>query len=1205
MNATLARGRRFTLTAVLGMLAVLLMSTVMPASAANPAPVQTYFITEPEDDVLDAMNIINSAANSPMVSKGSIAIRFNGTYVYYDHWEDGFANDIANPTAGEIYANPGNLDGVQIWGNGIAADGCAPQIGSTPVVCTNANDVLDAGDVIILDDPDIEVPNLASTIDWDGKDKIGASAVVAVSRSLWASNSNSLFAWANSMFPTSDWGQEYTSPVGCDTTTNAGAMFEYTGFSITAAYDDTVIEVDPEGNGTWEAQVTLDEGETYYDDSSSGFGCDYIRQGGKVRSTDPAKPIQVVILTGDIGSSYASRDLNLYPDASLTSSYWIPVGNDSGSSGDPGDVRLFIYNPSSTNLYVRCESPSTATTYTIAPDSVNSSFTLENNEAGHCFAVTAAGGTTPDPSRQFSGLATVDTAASGWDWALPFIPEQLLSNQALVGLGEGRDWTSNQSLTQNGSPLWVTPVCQTFFYVDWNNDGTPDKVDFNGDNDVTDANVNGLDETTSDQGFQVNALQSVRLRDASDRDQTGAYIYTRTAANGGGTGGCSFAGAWGEDPRVASVGSPGLDLGTIIINLKAVETSKASTLLIDNDNNGVVSPGDTIRYLISIKNTGLIPIAISVQDDIPTYTSYVLNTTEKDVGGGWVSIPDDGSGTPFPLDDPLPDGVSLGNLPVGDTWLVRFEVTVDLIPAGQTVQLQNCARIAYGDKNTTTCVTEDVFVPPVPEITVTKTASPTSVPETGGNVTFTYVVQNTGTVPVTITELSDDKFGTLAGDGDCQVGTVIAVGGSCTFDAIFAVPAGVAGGTHTNIFTAKAEDDDGNEGSDDDPEDVTYTDVLPSIIVDKTANPTSVPEAGGPVTFTYVVTNNGTVPVTITSLVDDKFGTLVGDSDCQVGTVIPAGGFCTFDAIFNVPPGTYPGSHVNVFTAQAVDNEQNMVQDDDPAEVFYQEPPVTNVCPVDAAAHRWTDIIGIGMGAPNKHKNVAKINIPNSGDVLALYGQLAAKDQGLAKYVRFMYPGGSNNYVQVNAITSPSPHSAAVFWYGTDLDPAANIRGRWFLQKSGVKAHIPRAMILYPTYETDELYVDVFEPLQTSDTQVYWDINGGWVPMQQVTINIPAPLAPATINVKVAVVDNDKDGRPLFVTATAGGVSQTLQPTNPNRGDQLNILEFTLANVPAGTSSIVLTHESIAPNTNSVFPLGGDSGALVGVTASYFCADVP
>ena len=77
-------------------------------------------------------------------------------------------------------------------------------------------------------------------------------------------------------------------------------------------------------------------------------------------------------------------------------------------------------------------------------------------------------------------------------------------------------------------------------------------------------------------------------------------IYTKTAANNGGDGGCSFAAAWGEDPRVASIGSPGLDLGTIIVALKSVETSKASNLLTDADNNGVVSPGDTIQYLITI-----------------------------------------------------------------------------------------------------------------------------------------------------------------------------------------------------------------------------------------------------------------------------------------------------------------------------------------------------------------------------------------------------------------------------------------------------------------------------------------------------------------------------------------------------------------------------------------------------------------------------
>jgi len=64
---------------------------------------------------------------------------------------------------------------------------------------------------------------------------------------------------------------------------------------------------------------------------------------------------------------------------------------------------------------------------------------------------------------------------------------------------------------------------------------------------------------------------------------------------------------------------------------------------------------------------------------------------------------------------------------------------------------------------------------------------------------------------------------------------------------------------------------------------VAYTDVLPVISVTKTASQSSVPETGGNVLFTYTVTNNSSEAVTITALSDDKFGTLTGDADCQVG----------------------------------------------------------------------------------------------------------------------------------------------------------------------------------------------------------------------------------------------------------------------------------------------------------------------------------
>ena len=86
-----------------------------------------------------------------------------------------------------------------------------------------------------------------------------------------------------------------------------------------------------------------------------------------------------------------------------------------------------------------------------------------------------------------------------------------------------------------------------------------------------------------------------------------------------------------------------------------------------------------------------------------------------------------------------------------------------------------------------------------------------------------------------------------------------------------------------DVFTATAVDDDANEATDNDDETITRTDVKPAITVTKTGDPTTVLETGGSVVFTYVVANTGTVPVTLTSLVDDKFGALAGDADCTIG----------------------------------------------------------------------------------------------------------------------------------------------------------------------------------------------------------------------------------------------------------------------------------------------------------------------------------
>ena len=226
-----------------------------------------------------------------------------------------------------------------------------------------------------------------------------------------------------------------------------------------------------------------------------------------------------------------------------------------------------------------------------------------------------------------------------------------------------------------------------------------------------------------------------------------------------------------------------------------------------------------------------------------------------------------------------------------------------------------------------------------PDISVTKTANPTAVPETGGSVVFTYVVTNNSSFEAaTITVLSDDKFGALAGDADCKVGTVLAGGASCTFAATFTVPAGDYPGSHVNVFTATAKDNENTTATATANATVTFTDVLPDITVTKTANPTAVPETGGNVVFTFRVTNNSAEAAIISSLSDSVYGILTGDTDCHVGTTVMD--YCEF-SITRFVSGDFSGAaHHNVFTGKATDNDGNEDTATDDATVTF-----TNVLP--------------------------------------------------------------------------------------------------------------------------------------------------------------------------------------------------------------------------------------------------------------------
>lgn len=830
---------------------------------ANPAPVQTFYVPIDEDDALTSLQNVGgtSQSTSPVFTYISIAIGSNGTVVYYDQWENGFQNDVANS---DIYS-ASNLDGTQIWGNGEADDGCRPAI-----TCTDAADVLNAGDVIVLNNDNndadtlpngIPVPRVLANLFFDGGDKIAATQQVAVSRAYWPSTADTLNAGAVEVYPVGDWGTYYVAPVGENN--DLSDMFEYTALSIQASVDGTVVTVDANGPsvGGGITQCNLNQGQSCYVDSTY--------QGATVSANFP---VQVNMMTGD-------PDFNLYEYSAYTllpydkwaNSVWSPVSGDfTGGQlgGDDRRTQVAVFNPSTSPIYVRCDFRDTAndSTQTIPAGGVGT-WRVPARSGVHCFTVTAAGGSTYNPNgARFFAISTVDAenianndgSGTANDWGLTLLPESFLDSQALVGLGLGRDPTSTVRPDQNGSPVWVTSACSvdTYLYVDRTGDGNPDAVDLNGDNDVDDT-VDTIAESGTANGILLTPLKSVRIFDHVDRNQTGMQLWTRTGLNNTGDPGCNIAVAWGQDPEVASGGPPGFDVGTTVPPIAGLAAAKQVT---DVDGDGYVEIGDELLYTIVIKNTSRFAtlVNVGVEDTLPAGVTYVANSTYKMTGGAPEQIPDNTTGTPFPLDN---GGVDVGGTmsPLAQ-WTVSFLVTVNAgIPDACNATLTNEA-IVDAWRGIIHLVRDAEVTVPIDcpaKLTIVKVANGLDSAEfdftTSGGTTlppeqwppnFTITAgpwssaQRVFPLPAGtygVTELAETSW-TLTALACVNTGTTTPVGTVNLGTRTVSVPLPEAGDvtcTFTNV-----------------PNDETVT-----IIIDKTAIPPD-PEPGETFTYQIVVTNN-------------------------------------------------------------------------------------------------------------------------------------------------------------------------------------------------------------------------------------------------------------------------------------------------------------------------------------------------------------
>ncbi len=633
------------------LLAVLAFFGLAPKASAAPSVVEEYFIPFNEDDILNASKRAyssgapaNCGGNSqnpvdPIRSFTSFVVAEDNTIIVYDHWEDGY----------EAIPNIKTQSTTEIWGDGDLTNGVAPG---------HPNDLLSRGDVVTLKN-DVVSTTRQAVIDYDGGDHLVTSGALSVTRSGWATGSETLMAGATEVYPTALWGTSYKLPVGEDYVMNGNTptnnRFEYTAATIQAAQDNTEIQIDSNADGTVDTSVTINKGESYYVNGG-------LLQNATIVAT---KPVFVVLFTADKCATYEA-DWYILPHLGLYSSSYL------GSVGTPtnaGQTQIHVHNPNNTAITVNwfTQGPVAQTPLSIPANSAVS--VVSPDLSGQRF--TSTGG---QPFIAFASISADLANSSTWDWGYTLVPFSQVTNQILsTAWSPGRDPNSSASPNANVSPIWLTVDHKTNpastatvqVCVDFNNDGGS-LVDSNG--------------VQYDQQFTVIPLDSQRIYDP-DGDQTAMRLWVCDGSD------AVIAAAWGEDPNTAPTGAPSLDLGVTVLNGVPFSAGKNVVLSNDVNGNGLYDVGDTVRYTISVRNAGALPLTANtmlVTDEFPVPLTYVTGSSTQQLAGGSVTAQaDDASGTAFPF-----DGAGLYvpvSIPPFSEYFYTFDGLISTYPVGGNV----------------------------------------------------------------------------------------------------------------------------------------------------------------------------------------------------------------------------------------------------------------------------------------------------------------------------------------------------------------------------------------------------------------------------------------------------------------------------------------------------------------------------------------
>jgi uncharacterized repeat protein (TIGR01451 family) len=203
---------------------------------------------------------------------------------------------------------------------------------------------------------------------------------------------------------------------------------------------------------------------------------------------------------------------------------------------------------------------------------------------------------------------------------------------------------------------------------------------------------------------------------------------------------------------VVTSGEPGSNCQVGSTDPRCVTTIDVATLTIANTANvSTTTPGSTVGYTVTIRNTG--------------QTSYDDATVTDPLSGVLddAAYNDDGTASNGSVDFASPDLTWTGSLAPGDGATITFTVTVNDPDTGDKTLTSTITSAASGnncpDGGSDPACTASVTVL-VPALTITKTAA-VSTATPGSTVGFTITVDDTGQTPYTGASVTDALTGVL------------------------------------------------------------------------------------------------------------------------------------------------------------------------------------------------------------------------------------------------------------------------------------------------------------------------------------------------------------------------------------------------------------------------------------------------------------